>query len=121
MLVNLNPFLNAGLLPDVKERIYEALHQASQAGQSKHKVYSLEADEGGRISKNYLLGFRVVEHLSYPPGVGLEEHEDEDSSLTISILVSDASEYEGGKFSLMRNEVFRLLRTLILTYFLAFF
>lgn len=113
MLVNLNPYLNAGLLPDVKERIYEAVHQAAVAGNSKHQVYhkteSVDGDSTNTIAmgkKQYRLGFRVIEHLSYPLGVGLEEHEDEDSSLTISILVSDASEYEGGKFSLMGNEVY---------------
>lgn len=114
MLVNLNPYLNGGLLPDIKERIYEAVYQASKSGNSKHQVYKEDTDdEGGgggvnSIHKNYMLGFRVIEHLSYPPGVGLDAHEDEDSSLTISILVSDAKEYEGGKFILMGNQVFHI-------------
>ena len=48
------------------------------------------------------LGFRCVEHISYPPGVGLDEHEDEDSTFTVSVLLSDRSrnEYAGGDFVL---------------------
>jgi hypothetical protein len=129
-LVNLNPYLNAGVLENVKQRIYEAVDTAVTAGGGHTSVFlnsNDEEDESGRRmhagkvkeeaegtgglsaaeqlrpqrKRQFALGFRCVEHISYPPGVGLEEHEDEDSTYTVSVLLSDASEYEGGNFVLL--------------------
>jgi hypothetical protein len=140
-LVNLNPFLNAGVLPDVKQRIYEAVHAAAAAGQALHRVLDSEpwpppmggaavngssspgaaaaaaaalatsdgvGNGAGKSSSLALplrpaLGFRCVEHITYPPGVGLDEHEDEDSTYTVSVLLSDQADYEGGRFTLLGN------------------
>jgi len=122
--VNLNPYLNAGLLADVKKRIYDAVDAAVTAGGGHTPVF-LDDDENGGSSgamraadgagdpeeqpgapskptrRRYALGFRCVEHISYPPGVGLEEHEDEDSTYTVSVLLSAAAEYDGGAFVLL--------------------
>jgi hypothetical protein len=132
-LVNLNPFLNAGLLPEVKERVYEAVHAAARDSvRSENAVipspvlldfdYDNNAEEADATEdadaasvdaapapapKSTLppllpaLGFRCVEHISYPVGVGLDEHTDEDSVFTVSVLISDHSEYQGGNFELL--------------------
>jgi len=98
--VNLNPYLNAGVLAGIKQRIYEAIDAAVTAGDGHTSVY-LNAEHVPPPQRQHALGFRCVEHISYPPGVGLEEHEDEDSTYTISVLLSDASEYDGGHFVLL--------------------
>ena len=96
-LSNLNPLLGR-LLPEVKRSIYSAVHAAALAGGAAPVLLPAAAEEPLVASS---LGFRCVEHITYPPGVGLDEHEDEDSTFTVSVLLSDHGEFGGGDFVLL--------------------